>query len=77
MNQGSVSTVDMSFILTQMAKTNEMVMRLTENDEWELNSSWKQKSEAFKDARMESGIGEILLQNILCYDVAKYTRPKS
>ena len=31
MNQGSVSTVDMSFILTQMAKTNEMVMRLTEN----------------------------------------------
>ncbi len=31
MNQGFASTVDMSFILTQMAKTNEMVMRLTEN----------------------------------------------
>ena len=64
MNLGSASAVDMRFVLTQMTKTNEMVMRLTENDEWELNSSWKQKSEAFKDARMESGIGEILLQNI-------------
>ena len=45
---------------------------------WELNSSWKQQSDAFKDERVKEWkviLGKYYCK-IYCYDVAKYTRPK-